>query len=53
MELINYLSSDGDFAGSSSVKQPSRAETPVSLVCATNFRVVNPCMGGLPGGDAP
>jgi len=34
MELINYLSSDGDFADSTDMKQPSRAETPVPLVCA-------------------
>ena len=33
-ELINYLSSDGDYAGSPDMKQPSRADTPVSLVCA-------------------
>ena len=40
MELINYLSSDGDFAGSSDVKQPSRAETPVSVVSATSYRIL-------------
>jgi len=40
MQLINYLSSDGDFAGSSDVKQPSRAETPVSMVFATNYSVL-------------
>jgi len=35
MELINYLSCDGDFDSSTDMKQPSRAETPVSLVCVT------------------
>jgi len=34
MSLINYLSSDGDFVGSvDETRQPSRAETPVSVVC--------------------
>jgi len=33
MELINYLSSDGDLAGSvDEMKQTTRAETPVSVV---------------------
>jgi len=35
MELINYLSSDGDFAASSDTRQPSRAETPISVVCSS------------------
>jgi len=33
MELINYLSCDRDLDGSSDMKQLSRTETPVSLVC--------------------
>ena len=34
MELINYLSNDGDFAGSvDETMQSSRADTPVSMVC--------------------
>jgi len=32
MELINYLGRDGDFSGSCDAKEPSRAETPVSVV---------------------
>jgi len=45
MELINYLSSDGDFADSTDeMKQPpSRDETPVSVVCVLLTAVIYVC----------
>jgi len=39
MELINYVSSDGDFTGAADMKQQSRANTPLPQVTLTDFHL--------------
>jgi len=39
MELINYVSSDGDFAGAADMKQQSRANTPLPQVTLTHLHL--------------